>query len=397
MTLLTQKTAYLDCFSGISGDMVLGAFLDVGLPEDVLRQGLFSLGVSDYRLTVSKQESCSLRATRVEVETSLSHSARLLADIHSLLATSSLADRIKVQAFHVFEILAQAEARVHGVPIEQVHFHEVGAVDAIIDVVGAVIGLDYFDIQRFCCSPLPMPRGWVNCRHGRLPLPAPAVCELLHGVPAYGVELEQELVTPTGAALVKALCHDFGPFPSMTLTGVGYGAGSRARTDGLPNLLRLVIGESRPVLEAQSVEVIETHIDDWTPEGFPFLAELLLERGALDVGLIPMQMKKGRPGFLLRVIVAPEGAWEIKRLILSETTAIGLRFHQEERMTLPRSLGRVLTPWGEVGVKKVETPSGPVIYPEYEDCRRLAREQGIALREVYQAVARNRITDFLSD
>lgn len=394
---MAQKVAYLDCFSGVSGDMLLGAFLDAGLPESVLRQELSGLGLSGYKLLISRKDSRHLRATRIEVETLAPQPVRTLVSIRDLLITSGMADRLKKIAFLVFETLARAEARVHGVSMEDVHFHEVGAVDAIIDVVGATIGLAHFKIEQLICSPLPLSHGWVSCAHGRLPLPAPAVCEILKDVPVYGVALDQELVTPTGAALVKALSHGFGPFPCMTMKQVGYGAGSRERSDALPNLLRLVIGEACAVAETQSVEVIETNIDDWTPEGFPFLSERLFESGALDVALIPMQMKKGRPGFLLRVISIPELAFELKRLILSESTAIGLRYHREERLTLPRLLGRVSTAFGDVQVKLVETPAGPVLYPEYEDCRRLAREQGVFLREIYQAVARCGLNDFIGD
>lgn len=397
MALIDRKIAYLDCFSGVSGDMLLGALVDAGLPEDVLRQELSRLGMAGYRLTVFQKACCHIKASRVQVDVISPQPSRHLADICALLSASTLPDRIKKQAILVFEILARAEAKVHGLPIEEIHFHEVGAVDAIIDVVGTIIGLDYLNIERLTCSPLPMPQGWVSCAHGKLPLPAPAVCEILQGVPIYGVTLDQELVTPTGAALVKTLCHDFGPIPSMAMQQIGYGAGSRERRDALPNLLRLLLGESRLAAEAQEVEVIETHIDDWTPEGFPFLSERLLESGALDVALIPIQMKKGRPGFLLRVICAPELAFEIKRLILSESTAIGLRYHREERLTLPRSLGLVRTVLGDVRVKRVETPAGPVLYPEYEDCRRLAREQAVPLREIYQAVAGCLVNNFISD
>jgi len=242
-----------------------------------------------------------------------------------------------------------------------------------------------------------MPRGWVRCAHGLLPLPAPAVCELLQGAPTYGVELEQELVTPTGAALVKGLAASYGPMPPMTMTGVGYGAGSQELRNGQPNLLRLVLGTARTAAEAQEVEVVETHLDDWSPETFPYLSERLFFLGALDVALIPIQMKKGRPGFLLRVISDRAASLAVKECIFSETTAIGLRFRTEQRWTLPRENGTVPTRWGPVRVKKAAIPAGEVLTPEYEDCKRVAVAHGVPIKAVYAEVARAERTDFTKD
>ena len=307
-----MKTAYLDCFSGVSGDMLLGALLDAGL--------------------------------------------------------------------------AEAEASVHGVTADRIHFHEVGAVDAIIDIVGTVAGLHHLGIDRLICSPLPMPRGWANCAHGEIPLPAPAVCRLLQGVPVYGEAIERELVTPTGAALVRELAEDFGPLPPMILEGTGLGAGSMQRPDGRPNLLRLLVGQSVEVTEAQEVEVIETHLDDWNPEYWPHVSERLMTAGALDVSLVPIQMKKGRPGFLLRVIADPAATMPLTTVLFSETSAIGLRRRREQRLTLPREQVNVATPWGDLPGKRIRTPAGEVITPEYEACRAMALAQGIPLDVVYTAV-----------
>jgi pyridinium-3,5-bisthiocarboxylic acid mononucleotide nickel chelatase len=257
---------------------------------------------------------------------------------------------------------------VHGTTVDQIHFHEVGAVDAMVDIVGTVAGFAYLHIDRLICSPLPMPRGWVSCAHGEIPLPGPAVCRLLEGVPVYGEDLDQELVTPTGAALVRELAAGFGPMPPMRLARTGYGTGSMERRDGRPNLLRLLLGRSIEVQEAQQVEVIETHLDDCNPELWPYVSEQLLAAGALDVGLIPMQMKKGRPGLLVRVIVEP-GTGGITMVLFSETSTIGLRIRREERMTLPREIITVTTPWGDLPAKKITTPAGTVITPEYEVCR----------------------------
>ena len=393
-----QRTiAYIDCFSGISGDMFLGALLDAGLSEEKLRSQLSLLELDGYALTVGKKSCGAIAATTLSVQTAESHPHRTLADIRQLIAASRLAEPVKETALAVFSLLAEAEGKVHGRPADTVHFHETGGVDAIIDIVGAAIGLACLNITHLHCAPLPMPRGWVRCAHGLLPLPAPAVCELLQGAPTYGVELEQELVTPTGAALVKGLATSYGPMPPMTMTGVGYGAGSQELRNGQPNLLRLVLGTARTAAEAQEVEVVETHLDDWSPETFPYLSERLFFLGALDVALIPIQMKKGRPGFLLRVISDRAASLAVKECIFSETTAIGLRFRTEQRWTLPRENGTVPTRWGPVRVKKAAIPAGEVLTPEYEDCKRVAVAHGVPIKAVYAEVARAERTDFTKD
>ncbi|MHB8989422.1 MAG: nickel pincer cofactor biosynthesis protein LarC [Desulfobulbia bacterium] len=389
--------AYIDCFSGISGDMFLGALLDAGLPEMELRGQLSLLGLDGYTLNVGKKNCGAIAATTLSVESSESHPHRTLGDIRQLITASGLAEPVKATALSIFSLLAEAEAKVHGKPVDTVHFHEVGGIDSIVDIVGAAIGLGALNITHLHCAPLPMPRGWIQCAHGLLPLPAPAVCELLQGVPTYGVELTQELVTPTGAAIVKALATNFGPMPTMTITGVGYGGGSQELANGQPNLLRLVLGSARIAVEPQEVEVIETHLDDWSPETFPYLSERLFALSALDVALIPIQMKKGRPGFLLRVICDRAASLPIKECILSETTAIGLRFRTEQRWTLPREIGTVPTRWGEVKVKKVTTRTGEVLTPEYEDCKRVALANNIPLKEVYAEVGYAKNTDFKKD
>ncbi len=393
-----QRTiAYIDCFSGISGDMFLSALLDAGLPEEELRSQLALLGLDGYTLTVGKKTCGAIAATTISVQSDESHPHRTLTDIHQIITASNLTEPVKKTALSIFSLLAEAEAKVHGKPVETVHFHEVGGIDAIIDIVGAAIGLEALHITRLHCAPLPMPSGWVRCAHGMLPLPAPAVCELLHGVPTYGVELSQELVTPTGAAIVKALAADFGPMPAMTLASVGYGAGSQELSNGQPNFLRLILGTARIAVEAQEVEVIETHLDDWSPETFPYLSERLFSLNALDVALIPIQMKKGRPGFLLRVICDRGASLAAKECILSETTAIGLRFRTEQRWTLPRESGTIPTRWGVVRVKKITTPTGEVLTPEYEDCRRVAIAHNVPIKAVYAEVGRAERTDFTKD
>ncbi len=385
-----MKILYADCFSGISGDMFLAALFDLGLSEQTVRQELSRLALAGYEMGITSGLSGNMRTTRVEITAHDPQPCRTWPLVRDLIEKSGISPAATEKARAIFSALAEAEARVHGCTLDEVHLHEVGAVDSIIDIVGAAIGITELGVERVICSPLPLARGWIECQHGMIPLPAPAVFELLREVPVYGIDLDMELVTPTGAALVKTLAHSFGPFPPMQVVRVGYGAGTCQRPDQRPNLLRLVLGESRETTEAQEVEVIETHLDDWSPEGFPFLSEQLFSLGALDVVIIPIQMKKGRPGFLLRVITDFTSALEIRRAILTETTAIGLRFRKESRWTLPRRIGLIDTPWGPVQVKRVETPKGLVLYPEYEDCCRVAKEYRLSLKEVYAEVYRHR-------
>ncbi|GBE13078.1 hypothetical protein BMS3Abin13_01372 [bacterium BMS3Abin13] len=382
-----MKIAYLDCFSGISGDMLLGALLAAGLPELVLHDTVNGLGLAGCCLEISRQTAGSLAATRVRVQVTAPQPSRHLGDIKNILDHARLAETVRQESYAVFVRLARAEAAVHGVPAEEVHFHEVGALDALVDVAGVIAGLRHLGIRRLTCSPLPMPRGWVQCAHGELPLPAPAVCELLRGLPVYGEDIDQELVTPTGAALVREKAAGFGAMPPMRMQCTGYGAGSLERRDGRPNLLRLVIGTGYHAEEAQRIEVIETNLDDWNPETWPHVSERLMANGALDVSLVPVLMKKGRAGYLLRVCCEPARSPAVKETILVETSAIGLRFRTEQRLTLPRQPVMVRTRWGTVRAKRIDTPAGPVITPEYEDCRRLAREKNIPLKRVYEAVA----------
>jgi pyridinium-3,5-bisthiocarboxylic acid mononucleotide nickel chelatase len=383
-----MKTAYLDCFSGISGDMLLGALLDIGVPEDHFRQTFAALPLEGYAVTITRQSVQGLMSTKVQVEATHGHHHRHLFDIRNILAQADLPDRISDRSLRVFTRLAEAEAAVHGTSAETVHFHEVGAVDAILDIIGAVAGLDYLAVDRLHCSPLPLSSGWVRCEHGDLPLPGPAVCGLLRNVPVYGVDLGMELVTPTGAALVKELAHTFGPMPPLLLERTGYGAGSLARADGRPNLLRLLLGTTVQVDEPQQVDVIETHIDDWNPEFWPYVSDRLMAAGALDVCLIPVQMKKGRPGFILRVVCEPAASHPITMVIFSETSSLGLRTRQERRSTLPREIITVTTPWGDLQAKLVHSPAGAVVVPEYEACQSVAARTGVPLQAVYDAIRR---------
>ncbi|HHB75054.1 MAG TPA: nickel pincer cofactor biosynthesis protein LarC [Desulfobulbus sp.] len=392
-----MNTAYLDCFSGVSGNMLLGALLDCGLAENDLRKTLNALPVSGYRLHVQQAMVNGLAASLVTVDVEDRQPHRHLAEIAEILAASNLPDSIKTKSLAVFTRLAEAEATVHGTTPEQIHFHEVGAVDALIDIVGTVAGFDLLHIDRIFCSPLPVPNGLTICKHGTIPLPAPAVCALLQGVPMYGVGLTMELVTPPGAALVRELADDFGPMPAMTLQSTGYGAGSREREDGCPNLLRLCCGNGHRVCEADEVEIMETHLDDWNPETWPHVSKRLMTAGALDVSLTPIQMKKGRPGFALKVISTPVDALKLKQIILTETSAIGLRFHRQQRTTLPRKKITVQTPLGLIEGKEIITPDGPVRTPEYENCRRLAQRLNLPISHIYREFHSNRQKNYEDD
>ncbi|MCI5225816.1 MAG: nickel pincer cofactor biosynthesis protein LarC [Candidatus Electrothrix sp. AX2] len=399
MLLPEKKICFLDCFSGISGNMFLGGLLNAGLPEDTLKKTLSKLKLPGWELYCSSVSIAGLQATSVQVQIAAqareNRVRRHLSDIRTILEQSELDPIVAQRSLAVFTRLAQAEAHVHGTVPEKIHFHEVGALDAIVDIVGVVAGLHLLGIEEVICSPLPMPTGgWIRCQHGDIPLPAPAICELLkggsqggsQGVPVYGVNLQQELVTPTGAALVAELSSSFGVLPPMTLQDIGYGTGTMQRQDGRPNLLRLLIGQQQTVQEAQQVEIIETHLDDWNPELWPHVAAKLMQEGALDISLIPIQMKKGRPGFLLRLLADPAQAAHLKNTLLNETSAIGLRFHTVQRMTLPRTSVELTTPWGTVRAKQVTTSQGVRITPEYEDCAKLAEQQDIPLQKIYATV-----------
>jgi hypothetical protein len=374
--------------------MTVAALLDCGVPTEVLQAELAKLDLGGYKIQVRRTTGAVIAAKTFRVEVAADPPQRHWAEIQELLRAGRLPPPVREMALAIFATLAAAEAQVHDQPIAEVHFHEVGAVDSIIDIVGVAICLHHLNVQRLICSPLPLGSGLVSCAHGLLPLPAPAVCEILKDVPIYGVEPHQELVTPTGAAIVKTIAASFGPFPSMTIDRVGYGQGSHLLSDRRPNLLRAILGTASAVNEHQTVEVIECNLDDWSPEGFPLLAEKLFALGVLDVVLLPVHMKKGRPGFQIQVICRPGLGWEARRCILSETTAIGLRYRTEQRWTLPRRTGTVTTDLGRVAVKQVETPTGLVLYPEYEDCRRLAIEKNLPLKEIYAAVNRCRPDDF---
>ncbi len=392
---MTSRHAYFDCFAGISGDMILGALIDLGAPVARLRDDLAKLPIGSFDLSVENVSINGIKARQVTIDAPDSHIERHLSDIRAMIDGSPLPAGIKTRTMATFNRLAAAEAEIHDCSPDEVHFHEVGAKDAIIDIVGAALCLDYLGIHYIAASPLPMGSGFVACRHGILPLPAPATLALLKNVPVRGVAIEGELVTPTGAALITEMAADFGPYPEMELQGVGYGAG-RERFRDRPNLLRVVLGQPvRPAgFEAQGmieegVEVLETAVDDLNPEMYGHLMECLFETGVLDVYWIPVHMKKSRPGTLIQVVCRPEKVQATLAVIFNETSSLGVRIQPVRRLVLRREERVLATSLGELRVKCVLTPEGRErMIPEYDECRRLARERGLPLQEVYALVQR---------
>ncbi len=375
-----MKILYFDCFSGVSGDMTLAALLDLGLPLERLQEELQKLGLKNYSLEVRPGSRSGIAALGLEVKVGPHEEHhRHFSDIRELITRSSLDSGVKELSLSIFQRLAEAEARVHKKKVEEVHFHEVGAVDSIVDIVGTAIGIHFFRPDRICASELPMGWGFVNCQHGRLPLPAPATVEVLKGYPVKSVDVEGELVTPTGAAIVATLSSQSSLLPSMRVEKIGYGMGRKEFPDR-PNLLRLVLGEGAGTYQADRAIVLESNIDDMNPEFYDYLIERLFQRGALDVSLSPLQMKKNRPGTLLRVIAEEKDADALSELILTESTTLGVRSFPVERKKLPREVREVETRYGKVRVKV----SGEIRFqPEYDDCRRIAREKGVPIQEVY--------------
>ncbi len=384
-----MKTLYMECSAGIAGDMTVAALIDLGVPLEHLREELarLPLPAGSYRLST---ESClrqGVRGVLFDAAAADDKSHRHYSDIVAMIDVAVLPGGAKERAQRIFRRLAEAEAKVHGVSVEKVHFHEVGAVDSIIDIVATSIGLEYLGVGEIIASPLPWGSGWVESAHGRMPVPAPATAELMAGLEVHGGIGPGERVTPTGAAIVAALGRS-GTMPAMTVLGVGHGAGTKDFPDR-PNILRLVLGS--PILQAEGDEVyvIETHIDDMTPEVAGFLLERLLAAGALDAAFSPLQMKKNRPGFRLTLLAEPEKLEELARLVVTESTAIGVRYYPVRRLVLPRRVESRMTSLGEVRVKVIGE-NGEVLRmtPEFEDCRRLALEHGMPLLEVYRRVER---------
>jgi uncharacterized protein (TIGR00299 family) protein len=441
-----MRIAYLECFSGISGDMFLGALVDAGVSPQLLEDTVAALGVG-AKLEISRVLRSGISATKIDVwvdgekdmpreeywakqsashahdhddhhdhahphehehehghhhshgESSLAgvpaphkHEHRGLTEIRKIISAAKISDPAKNTAISIFEALGAAEAKIHNVPLESIHFHEVGSVDAIVDIVCAAVGVEALGVDEIVCSSLNVGGGMVKCAHGTFPVPAPATVELLKDAPVYSAHVQAELVTPTGAAIVRKLAKRFSTFPEMKVEKSAYGAGSRD-FPGYPNVLRIVIGEAAAKMNAKTqsdtISVLEANLDDLNPQVFGYVMDRLLEEGALDVFGVPVQMKKNRPGTLLTVLCKPEDADKLTQLVFSETTTLGVRHREESRQTLARRWESVRTEWGEVRIK-IASMNGTVTNyaPEYEDCRKLASEHHVPLKTVIQEAMR---------
>jgi uncharacterized protein (TIGR00299 family) protein len=427
-----MRIAFLECFSGISGDMLLGAMVDAGVPLDRLAETTAALNVG-ARLEARKVSRGGIAATKIDVltaETDPSHDEhnhgrshpqdhshehahlhehspqphahpheqehhhehhRPLSTILQIIRTTQLPERVKERSARAFQMLGDAEAVIHSIPIEEVHFHEVGAVDTIVDIVCAAAGAEHLAIDRWIASPLNVGSGTVECAHGTLPVPAPATLALLRDAPVYSAGEPMERVTPTGAAILRMLDVHYGSLPAMRVRGFGYGAGGRD-TRGQANVLRLLIGEEEEASasDTESIAILETVIDDSTPQLLAYVSELLLESGAWDVYRIPVQMKKGRTGVQITVLCAPDRLSPLRDILFRETTTIGAHWRIEHKMALRREFAEVQTPWGAVHIKIARAASGEIsnAAPEYEDCRRIAAQHNVPLKQVMLEAAR---------
>ena len=378
-----MKIAYFDCIAGASGDMILGALVDAGLPIESLQGRLSALKLGDeFELQSQKVSKNGFGATKVDVIVGAGepHHGRHVAEIEAIIQKSDLPEYIQEKAVGMFRRLAEVEAGIHGMPVESVHLHEVGGVDTIVDVVGALVGLDALGVADVYGSPLPLGRGFVKGSHGQIPLPAPATISLLKGIPVHGSDIEMELVTPTGALILSTVCKTFGPIPSMTLTSLGYGAGGRDLP--IPNVIRLLLGEQGTGIE--SLMLLETNVDDNSAEINGYVMEKLFAAGALDVFFTPIQMKKNRPATMLSVLCRPTDVDQLEAILFRETSTLGVRRQSVERRCLERESETIETPYGPIRVKVAQLPDGTTKRaPEFEDCRRAAETHGVPLRVVY--------------
>jgi len=384
-----MKIAYLDTISGIAGDMTMAAFVSAGLPLDELSAELKKLSIGDFELMGSHVQRSGISAVHIDVVVSHEpHYHQHLKDIHSLILQSTLPDRVKERAQSVFSTIAKAEAKVHDSTIEKVHFHEVGALDSIVDIVGAAICMEKFDVERLYSSPVRLGSGGsVKTQHGIMPTPTPATLEILKDYPTVLTSIPHELTTPTGAGIIKALSSGVLDDEILTAHAVGYGAGTKEFAE-VPNLLRVIIGEIQADLEKEQIVIVETNIDDMNPQMYPYLIEKLLAAGAHDAYLVPIIMKKGRPGILLSVMTEKTRLDAISELIYQQTSTIGLRIQQIGRRKLPRRQTTVQTSFGPVKAKIVIRNGNETTTPEFEECRRIAEERNLPLLEVARIIER---------
>ena len=378
-----MKIAYFDCFSGISGDMILGALIDAGLDLKELDLELRKLKISGFKLKAEKTEKLGISGTKFKVDVTEHHVERHLKDMIEIVDQSELSDDVKILSKKIFKELATVEAKIHNKNIEEIHFHEVGGLDSVIDVIGSLIGIKKLGIEGVHSSKVHVGTGFVECEHGTIPVPAPATLELLKEIPIYSEGIRAELVTPTGACILKTLSKSFGVMPEMKMKKIGYGAGSRDLE--IPNLLRVYIGETNPCeYEEDEVILIETNLDDMSPELFDYTCGMLLKQGVLDVFMTPIFMKKTRPATMLSVLATSDKLEEALSIIFKETTTLGVRIQRLERKKLVREVISVKTKFGEIRVKVSKVGEQiKNIAPEYEDCKEIASRQQIPLKDVY--------------
>ncbi|MBC7320501.1 nickel pincer cofactor biosynthesis protein LarC [bacterium] len=379
-----MNVIYFDCFNGISGDMILGALFDLGLDKEAWFKELDKLGISGYKVEINPKRKGPLMGTDVDVivEDKVTH--RHAKEILDIISSSKLDDDIKEKSLKILTKIAQAESSIHNEPLEEVHLHELGGIDTIVDVVGSVIGLKLLRVERVYSSPLPLGEGFIETAHGRLPIPAPATIELLKGVPVYSNGMKGELVTPTGAGIISTLAYSFGPIPPITIEKIGYGAGKK--DFAVPNMLRAIMGELYQGKQRDTNTIIDVNIDDMNPQVYGYLMDKLFELGALDVFFTPIYMKKSRPAVKLTVISPNYLVDKLIDVIFKETTSIGVRTYQVEKVMLPREIIEVDTPWGIARVKISYINGTPKIMPEYDDCKAIAERTGIPIQEVMKEV-----------
>ena len=383
-----MRIAYGDLIGGVSGDMFVAALLDLGLPLDRLRAELKKIPTLQFDIRSRKKTIHSLRASQFQVICPKHEAPRSWKQIRDLIKRSKLDPRIKSTSSEIFAVLAAAEAKIHGVPIDQVHFHEVGATDSIVDIVAAAVGVRELAIEAFYFSVIPLGHGMISSAHGLLPAPGPATLELLRGLPVMGIDVDTETVTPTGAAIVRTLGKTFANQPAMTIEKIGYGAGKREFAER-PNLFRIILGRADSSASLEEMLVIETNIDDMNPQLFDHVMDRLFAAGARDVFLAPIQMKKNRPATLLSVIAEPRHRQKLSEIIFKETSTLGLRYHLVSRMILKREMKKVKTRFGEVTVKIIEQVDGSRrAVPEYDDLKRIARAKNIPLKLLHDEVTR---------
>jgi pyridinium-3,5-bisthiocarboxylic acid mononucleotide nickel chelatase len=380
-----MRTLYFDCFAGASGNMILGALIAAGVEREKLIAALKQLKVDGFEIYVEMVDRSGISSTHVDVHVPHEHVHRHLRDIKAIISASGLSDSVKQRSTEIFTRLAEAEAKVHGIGVEQVHFHEVGAMDAIVDVVGACVGFEMLGVERFACSKIHVGSGFVDMAHGKFPVPPPAVAELLTGIPTYSTEVEGELITPTGAAIISAVCTSYGTQPEMTVEKTSYGAGTR-KYEKFPNVLRLMLGESTSADLPETLTLLETNIDDLSPQVLGFVMDRAFEKGALDCWFTPIQMKKNRPATTLSVLCEANAEAELSRLIYSETTTLGIRTSKVQRSCLEREIVTVDCEYGTIAVKIALMAGEAVnVMPEYDDVAMAAARFGVPFRDVSAA------------